>query len=193
MGELVALGPTAADALREVSADTGAGALRVPALLTMAFSRDTSHTRSLQALCADKDPVIRREALTALTKVDPRSALDDARRLLSDPDETVAMAAGEAYRMLGGKAAEPSPRGEASLPPTPAAAPKAGSGAAPGPAKAAPGPAKASTGKSSPAAASKPSKASKASKAAGASAKPAGASGKASRADEVRAGASRPR
>ena len=139
MYNLVTLGPPASEALRQVAADTAAGALRVPALLTMAFSRDTAHVRTLQALCADKDPVIRREALTALTKIDPRAALDDARRLLSDPDETVAMAAGEAYRMLGGKTPEAAPEGRpgASAPPASKAAPAAPKAKPPGSAKAA--------------------------------------------------------
>lgn len=107
MYTLVTLGPDAAETLRASAADTSAGDIRIPAVLTMAFSRDSAHAPALRALCADKDPGIRREALTALTKVHPQAALEDARRLLSDPDETVAMAAGEAYRMLGGKPAEP--------------------------------------------------------------------------------------
>lgn len=102
MYTVVTLGPAAAEALRLTAQDTGAGAQRIPALLTMAFSRDASHGPALRALFGDKDATIRREALNALTKVQPESALEDARRLLQDPDETVAMAAGEAYRMLGG-------------------------------------------------------------------------------------------
>ena len=156
MYSLVTLGPASAQALREVAADTAAGALRIPAVLTMAFSRDTSHSRALQSLCADKDPVIRREALTALTKVDPRAALDDARRLLSDPDETVAMAAGEAYRILGNKSdtqaaskASSKPAAEAA---TASATPKA---AVPAPAKAVRKPASKAASK---AAAGKPAK-----------------------------------
>jgi HEAT repeat protein len=58
----------------------------------------------LRALCADAEPRIRREALTALAKLGGRAALEDAKRLLSDPDETVALAAGEAYRQLKGSA-----------------------------------------------------------------------------------------
>ena len=70
----------------------------------MAFSKDPGYEASLRALCADGDPRIRREALTALVKLGSRAALEDAKRLLSDPDETVAMAAGEAYRQLKGPA-----------------------------------------------------------------------------------------
>lgn len=102
MYSIISMGPPGSEALRSIAADTAAGSVRVPAILTMAFSRDSAFGPPLRALCGDKDARIRREALTALTKVQPRAALEDARRLLGDPDETVAMAAGEAYRLLGG-------------------------------------------------------------------------------------------
>src|SRR5690606_22271645 len=104
IAKLAGLGPEAADTLKRVAADTGAGALRVPALLAMAYSRDTAYVPVLRALCADANPRIRREALTALGRIGSRAALGDAKRLLSDPDETVALAAGEAYRRLKGDA-----------------------------------------------------------------------------------------
>ena len=81
----------------------------------MAFSKDTAYVSPLRALCADPDPRVRREALTALVKLSQRGALEDAKRLLSDPDQTVAMAAGEAYRQL--KPDAPAPKA------APAAAP----------------------------------------------------------------------
>lgn len=133
---IVTLGPEASNPLRAVAADTAAGALRVPALLTLAFSRDSAHTPVLRALLADKDAGIRREALTALTKVQPSAALEAARKLIADPDETVAMAAGEAYRMLGGEprgADAPLPEPPARVRPAPEAASKAAAKGVKGP------------------------------------------------------------
>jgi hypothetical protein len=118
---IVTAGPEAAAPLRAAAADTAAGDLRIPALLTMAFSRDSAHAPALRLLLADKDARIRREALTALTKVQPAAALEEARRLIADPDETVALAAGEAYRMLGG---EPLPEPAAKVQRAAATAPK---------------------------------------------------------------------
>jgi HEAT repeat protein len=125
MYTIVTAGPAAAEALRQTALDTGAGVLRIPALLTIAFSRDVSHVPALRSLFADKDAGIRREALTALTKVQPDAALEEARKLIQDPDETVALAAGEAYRMLGG---EPLPEPAKARP---AAAPRAAPTGAP--------------------------------------------------------------
>lgn len=122
MHTLAGMGPGAAEALQSAALDPSAGELRIPAVLTMAYSRDSAYAPTLRALFADKDARIRREALTALTKVHPQAALEDARRLLSDPDETVALAAGEAYRMLGG---EPLPEEAAKVRPEPVPAPKA--------------------------------------------------------------------
>jgi hypothetical protein len=116
MQALVTLGPAGAAALRDAALDTSSADVRVPAILTMAFSRDSSHAPALRALCADRDPDIRREALTALTKVHPPSALEGARELLADPDEAVAMAADQAYRMLGGKPAGEAARAESPAP-----------------------------------------------------------------------------
>lgn len=137
MQSLVSMGLPGAEALRSIAADTSAGPIRVPAVLTMAYSRDTAHGPVLRALCSDKDALMRREALTALTKVHPKSALEDARRLIGDPDETVSLAAGEAYRLLGGKPAPaedadalPAPSGKsgaparAKTPPKPSSKPK---------------------------------------------------------------------
>jgi len=104
MAKVVALGPEGAEVVKRAAADTGAGPVRVHAVLVMAFSKDTGYEASLRALCSDADPRIRREALTALVKLGGRAALQDAKRLLSDPDETVALAAGEAYRQLKGTA-----------------------------------------------------------------------------------------
>ncbi len=100
MGKLLALGPEAAEAVKLSAADTTAGPARVTAVLVMAYSKDAGYETSLRALCNDTDPRIRREALTALVKLGSHAALEDAKRLLSDPDETVALAAGEAYRQL---------------------------------------------------------------------------------------------
>ncbi|HKP96774.1 MAG TPA: HEAT repeat domain-containing protein [Fibrobacteria bacterium] len=100
MAKLVALGPEAAEVVKRAAADTAAGAVRVHAVLVMGFSKDTAYVAPLRALCADNDPRIRREALTALVKLGGRAALEDSKRLLSDPDATVAMAAGQAYRQL---------------------------------------------------------------------------------------------
>jgi hypothetical protein len=104
MSRLAGMGADGVEALHQVSADTSAGNLRVPSVLVMAFSRDTIHVNALRALTHDRDPGIRREALNALVKIGGKAALEDARRLTGDPDETVAMAAGEAYRQLGGDA-----------------------------------------------------------------------------------------
>jgi hypothetical protein len=104
MAKVAGLGPEGAEVVKRAAADTGAGPVRVHAVLVMAFSKDPGYEASLRALCADGDPRIRREALTALVKLGSRAALEDAKRLLSDPDETVAMAAGEAYRQLKGPA-----------------------------------------------------------------------------------------
>ena len=107
MAKIVSLGPDAAEVVKRAAADTGAGAVRVHAVLVMAFSKDTAYIRPLRALCLDNDPRIRREALTALVKLANKAALEDAKRLLSDPDETVALAAGEAYRQLTQAAPRP--------------------------------------------------------------------------------------
>jgi HEAT repeat protein len=102
------LGPEGAEVVKRAAADTGAGPVRVHAVLVMAYSKDSGYEAPLRALCADSDPRIRREALTALVRLGGRAALQDAKRLLSDPDETVALAAGEAYRQLKGSA-KPAP------------------------------------------------------------------------------------
>jgi hypothetical protein len=104
MGKVVALGPEGAEVVKRAAADTGAGPVRVRAVLVMAFSKDAGYEGSLRALCMDSDPRIRREALTALVKLGSHAALEDAKRLLSDPDGTVALAAGEAYKQLKGTA-----------------------------------------------------------------------------------------
>jgi hypothetical protein len=104
MAKVVALGPEGAEVVKRAAADTGAGPVRVHAVLVMAFSKDAGYEATLRALCSDSDPRIRREALTALVKLGSRAALEDAKRLLSDPDETVALAAGEAYKQLKGAA-----------------------------------------------------------------------------------------
>jgi hypothetical protein len=114
---LVALGPEAAEVVKRAAADTAAGIVRVHALLVMGFSKDTAYVAPLRALCADRNPRIRREALTALVKVGGTSALEDSKRMLSDPDATVALAAGQAYRQLkgdraGAKAPAPGKRGK---------------------------------------------------------------------------------
>lgn len=111
MAKLIALGPPGAETVKRTAADTTAGGRRVHAVLVMAYSKDTAYVAPLRALCADPDPRVRREALTALVKVSQRGALEDAKRLLSDPDQTVAMAAGEAYRQLKpeAQAAKPAP------------------------------------------------------------------------------------
>ena len=103
MAKVVAMGLEGAAVVKRTASDSAAGPLRVHAVMIMAYSKDTTYTTSLRALCADADPRIRREALTALVKLGSRAALEDAKRLLSDPDETVALAAGEAYRRLKGE------------------------------------------------------------------------------------------
>ncbi|MDB5106965.1 MAG: hypothetical protein JWP91_4654 [Fibrobacteres bacterium] len=103
MGKLAVMGPEAAEAIKRTAADTGAGALRVHAVMVMAYSKDAAYVTALRALCSDSDPRIRREALTALVKLGSRAAMEDAKRLLSDPDANVALAAGEAYRQLKGE------------------------------------------------------------------------------------------
>jgi hypothetical protein len=108
MAKVAALGPEGAEVVKRAAADTGAGPVRVHAVLVMAYSKDSGYEAPLRALCADSDPRIRREALTALVRLGGRAALQDAKRLLSDPDETVALAAGEAYRQLKGSA-KPAP------------------------------------------------------------------------------------
>lgn len=114
MAKVAALGPEGAEVVKRAAADTGAGPVRVHAVLVMAFSKDVRYEASLRSLCADPDPRIRREALTALVKLGSRAALEDAKRLLSDPDETVALAAGEVYKQLKGspKAAPSRKRGK---------------------------------------------------------------------------------
>lgn len=104
MAKVAALGPDGAEVVKRAAADTAAGPVRVHAVLVMAYSKDPGYVAPLRALCADSDPRIRREALTALAKLGGRAALEDAKRLLSDPDETVALAAGEAYKQLKGSA-----------------------------------------------------------------------------------------
>jgi hypothetical protein len=110
MRQLLALGPVGAEVVIQTAGDTAAGNRRVPAVLVMAFSKDTVYVKPLKALCSDPDPQMRREALIALVKLSDKLALDDTKRLLSDPDETVAMAAGEAYRQLTGEVAKPAPK-----------------------------------------------------------------------------------
>jgi hypothetical protein len=116
MGKIVALGPEGAGTVKQVASDTAAGPLRVHAVMVMSYSKDSAYIATLRALCADADPRIRRESLVALVKLGNLGALEDAKRLLSDPDATVAMAAGEAYRRL--KPERPGSQ------PAPAAAPR---------------------------------------------------------------------
>ncbi|GEM_PF-2559375 len=106
MAQLVAMGPSGVEAIKRVAADTSANSasLRVPALLVESYSRDTVYVTSLRPLCSDADPQVRREALTAYVKLGNRAALEEVKAHLSDPDATVAMAAGEAYRQITGKA-----------------------------------------------------------------------------------------
>lgn len=107
MAQVVALGPEAAAIVKRAAADTAAGPVRVRAVLVMAFSKDPDYEASLRALCSDSNPRIRREALVALVKLGSRAALEDAKRLLSDPDETVALAAGEVYKRLKAAGTKP--------------------------------------------------------------------------------------
>ena len=131
MTAMVTRGPGGAEALRAIAADTSAGSLRLPAVLTMGFSRDSAHAPALRALCGDKVPRIRREALTALMKIDAKAAHEEAGRLVKDPDETVALAAGEAIRILAGAPPEASGgAGAKSAPPARAAKDKAAAPAA---------------------------------------------------------------
>jgi hypothetical protein len=116
MGKIVALGPEGAGTVKQIASDTGAGPLRVHAVMVMAYSKDSAYIATLRALCGDADPRIRRESLVALVKLGNLGALEDAKRLLSDPDATVAMAAGEAYRRLKPDRADSKP--------APAAAPR---------------------------------------------------------------------
>jgi hypothetical protein len=119
MAQVVAMGSPGMEAVKKAAADSTAGNLRVPAVLVMAYSKDTAYAAALKSLCADRDPQMRREALTALVKLGGGLALEDAKRLLSDPDETVAMAAGEAYRQLTEAASRPAQKA-ASKPSAPA-------------------------------------------------------------------------
>ncbi len=105
IGQIIALGMAGKEILNQASLDENGGNLRVPAILVMGASKDSSHSSTLQKLNRDVDPRIRREALTAMVKVNSRLALDEAKKLLSDPDETVAMAAGDAYRQITGQVA----------------------------------------------------------------------------------------
>jgi hypothetical protein len=106
MAMIVGMGPYGVESMKRAAADTSAAfaALRVPALLVMSYSRDTVYVASLKPLCSDPDAQIRREAMTAYVKLGNKAALEDVKRLLSDNDETVAMAAGEAYRQITGQA-----------------------------------------------------------------------------------------
>ena len=110
MRQLVGLGPSGIEVVVQTAGDSASGNRRVPAVLVMAFSKDTIYVKTLKFLCSDPDPQIRREALIALVKLSSKLALEDTKRLLSDPDETVAMAAGEAYRQLTGEVARPTPK-----------------------------------------------------------------------------------
>jgi hypothetical protein len=109
MGKIVDLGPEGAASVKAIASDTAAGSLRVHAVMVMSYSKDSAYIGSLRALCGDADPRIRRESLVALVKLGNLGALEDAKRLLSDPDATVAMAAGEAYRQLKPDRAGPKP------------------------------------------------------------------------------------
>ncbi len=104
MAHVVALGPAAVEAVRRQAQDTSAGPGRIAALMVINFSKDTVYIPTLRALCADGDPRIRRESLTALVKLAGRGGLEETKKLLSDPDEAVAIAAGEAYRQITGEA-----------------------------------------------------------------------------------------
>jgi HEAT repeat protein len=116
MAKVVSLGPPGVEAVKRIAADTANPALRVPAVLLMAFSKDTDYVATLKNLCSDSDAHMRREALTAFVKLGNRLALEDVKRLLSDSDATVAMAAGEAYRQITGET--PPPRGSSKAGPT---------------------------------------------------------------------------
>jgi hypothetical protein len=107
MAQLVEMGAPGVEVVKRVATDIAAGSLRVPAVLVMAYSMDTTYVKILKSLCSDADPQMRREALTALVKVDGRKAMEDAKRMLSDPDQAVALAAAEAYRQLSSEAARP--------------------------------------------------------------------------------------
>ena len=68
----------------------------------MGYSKDTTYLNPLKIICTDVDPQLRREALTALVKLGSPFALEDVKKMLSDPDQTVALAASEAYRQFTG-------------------------------------------------------------------------------------------
>ncbi len=110
MSELVAMGVPGVTVVKHVASDTTSDSLRIPAVLVMAYSKDTTYVTPLRVLCSDPNPQMRREALTALVKVGGRQVLEDVKRRLSDPDETVALAAAEAYRQLTGEPARPVPK-----------------------------------------------------------------------------------
>jgi hypothetical protein len=125
MAKIAGMGPDGSEALRQIAADTSVGNLRVCSILVMAFARDSSQVQTLRSLTRDRDPSIRREALNALVKIGNHAALEDAKRMTLDPDETVALAAGEAYRMLVKDSAEAAPvPAPAQKAPAPKAAPK---------------------------------------------------------------------
>lgn len=104
MSQLIATGTAATVALKRIALDT-ANNLRIASVLTMAYSKDPGYVTCLKILSADPDPQMRREALTAFVKLGKRNALDEVKRLLSDPDAAVALAAGEGYREITGEKA----------------------------------------------------------------------------------------
>jgi hypothetical protein len=80
---------------------SGSEESRVAALLAMAASQDSAFAPSLIHLCRDKTPRVRREAITALTRVKPQAAASAVKPLLQDPDEAVALTARAALQELG--------------------------------------------------------------------------------------------
>jgi len=70
-------------------------AQRLAAIMAMGHTKDSALVAPLKLVCGDKDPRIRREALTALGRIGHPSALDIAKKLMSDPDVSVSLTAEE--------------------------------------------------------------------------------------------------
>ncbi len=73
---------------------------RAQICIIMAMSNDGDFTEPLLKATADPEPRVRREAIISLGKMKLHVALEFAETLLEDPDETVAMAAKAAIKMI---------------------------------------------------------------------------------------------
>lgn len=86
---------------------TRAFGLRLAATVAMGHTRDSALVAPLKWVTGDRDPRLRREALTALGRIGQPSALEAVKRLIDDPDPVVAVTAEEVAASLAPPSSKP--------------------------------------------------------------------------------------